>query len=217
MAAASASPNQPADTFARCGAKTRAGTPCAYPAGRGTDHLGYGKCKHHGGNSPSGTIAGARQMAIALGAELDLEPHEALLLTVRRAAMWERICASKVAALTDDQLIVTHVRERVWAGNGENGTGGGTETITGLTRAELHIWLRAHQQAIRDLASIAKTALDAGVEERRVRVVESLGGQLADLIGGILADLKLDEAQKVIASESVRRHLTLIEGGQAAA
>ena len=34
-----------------CGAKTRAGTPCQQKAGWGTDHVGKGKCKLHGGAS----------------------------------------------------------------------------------------------------------------------------------------------------------------------
>lgn len=36
----------------RCGAKTRSGTPCKKEAGWGTDHLGQGKCKLHGGATP---------------------------------------------------------------------------------------------------------------------------------------------------------------------
>ncbi len=35
-----------------CGARTRAGTPCQRAAGHGTDHVGEGKCKLHGGLSP---------------------------------------------------------------------------------------------------------------------------------------------------------------------
>lgn len=34
-----------------CGAKTRAGTPCKRPAGWGTNHVGTGRCKLHGGRS----------------------------------------------------------------------------------------------------------------------------------------------------------------------
>jgi len=34
-----------------CGAKTRAGTPCQQKAGWGTDHVGEGRCKLHGGKS----------------------------------------------------------------------------------------------------------------------------------------------------------------------
>ena len=38
----------------QCGAKTRAGTPCTQPAGWGTDHVGWGRCKLHGGATPTG-------------------------------------------------------------------------------------------------------------------------------------------------------------------
>lgn len=34
-----------------CGAKTREGTPCKQRAGWGTDHVGEGRCKLHGGKS----------------------------------------------------------------------------------------------------------------------------------------------------------------------
>lgn len=35
----------------KCGATTRAGTPCQQKAGWGTDHVGEGRCKLHGGAS----------------------------------------------------------------------------------------------------------------------------------------------------------------------
>jgi len=38
----------------KCGAKTRDGTPCELPAGWGTDHVGWGRCKLHGGATPRG-------------------------------------------------------------------------------------------------------------------------------------------------------------------
>jgi hypothetical protein len=34
-----------------CNAKTRSGTPCQRPAGWGTQHVGNGRCKLHGGNA----------------------------------------------------------------------------------------------------------------------------------------------------------------------
>lgn len=39
------------EKFNKCGAKTRQGHPCKLPAGHGTDHLGSGRCKFHGGAS----------------------------------------------------------------------------------------------------------------------------------------------------------------------
>src|SRR3990167_9158749 len=35
-----------------CGAKTRSGGPCRQRAGWGTDHVGAGRCKLHGGSNP---------------------------------------------------------------------------------------------------------------------------------------------------------------------
>ena len=43
--------NKVYDEKKKCGAKTRAGTPCQQPAGWGTSHAGTGRCKLHGGAS----------------------------------------------------------------------------------------------------------------------------------------------------------------------
>lgn len=37
----------------KCGAMSKAGRPCINPAGKGTDHLGVGRCKFHGGRQQS--------------------------------------------------------------------------------------------------------------------------------------------------------------------
>jgi len=54
-----------------CGAraKSKAGEPCRRPAGWGTDHLGTGRCKFHGGRSPG--VPG-NQNALRHGAYADL-------------------------------------------------------------------------------------------------------------------------------------------------
>lgn len=50
------SDEQPHDGYPRCGAKTRAGTPCQQKAGWGTEHVGTGRCKLHGGKSTGAPI-----------------------------------------------------------------------------------------------------------------------------------------------------------------
>ena len=42
----------------KCGAKNRAGNPCGQRAGWGTDHVGDGRCKLHGGNAGRPIIHG---------------------------------------------------------------------------------------------------------------------------------------------------------------
>src|SRR4051794_1743404 len=74
----------------RCGATTRKGGKCGYPAGHGTDHVGFGRCRRHGGNSPNGRRYAYQLEAIAqvptMGGDLEVEPTDALLYCVRREA-----------------------------------------------------------------------------------------------------------------------------------
>lgn len=194
-----------------CGAKTRQGGKCKRPAGAGTDHLGHGHCKLHGGRSPAGIKYAAKLAAAALGEELDVEPHEALLQCVHAAAGEVAFFTAKVRELEQDVVVVEHERVRTWTG-GESG--GGVETTTS-TQAELNIWLRARQEALDRLAKFSKMALDAGVAERQVRIVEQWAQQLGDAIAAILDKLELSAEQKRLAPAVVRGELLALEGGRA--
>lgn len=113
-----------------CGARKRQGEgTCALPAGWGTDHAGHGRCKHHGGASPSGRAAGRRAQAEAetraLAAELLADaapvtnPLERLLRLGGETEAWLAAARTRVGELLDsDQLTVTstlgeHLREQV--------------------------------------------------------------------------------------------------------
>src|SRR3954451_25258709 len=76
----------------KCGAVLRQDPSrrCQRPAGWGTEHPGWARCKLHGGASPGGRKAAAREMAHAmmptLGRDLEIEPTDALLAVVHREA-----------------------------------------------------------------------------------------------------------------------------------
>ena len=141
-----------------------------------------------------------------LGGELEMDPHDALLLTVRKAAMWERFCAERVAALEEKELVVQRQRTV----DSEDGV-----TTTTETRSELSIWLREHHAAVRELAHIAKVAIDAGVEERRVRLAEGLADDLAAALDLVLTRLGVRDHPD--APAAVRAGLALVEGPRAIA
>lgn len=79
-----------------CGARKRNGDPCTKPAGFGTDHVGFGRCKFHGGGSkakhgryssnPAVRIP-ALVMAAAETALPDAAPELLEFLTSRLVAM----------------------------------------------------------------------------------------------------------------------------------
>lgn len=197
-----------------CGAKTRAGRPCRFPAGHGTDHVGVGRCRRHGGASPRAELAGqvtlARREAAVMGCPLDVEPHVAIVECIQIAAGEVRYASEEIAKLTPDDAVgsVVTTTDRV---GGEGG--GGSETKHGPPA--VHIWIAVRHDAMDRLVTYSKVAIVAGIAERQVRVAEQQGQLFADAIRGILADLGV--ADRPEAPSVVRRHLTAIAGGQLAA
>lgn len=193
----------------RCGARKRQGEgTCHLVAGAGTDHKGFGRCRYHGGNTTTQRTAAAREAGAALAAELQVDPHEALERTVWA---WNGIVAyftNQVAALEAEAVVITHRRER-------NVTDGeGDSYVETSTEARLNILVRERHEALQQLARAAKVAIDAGVQERHLQVVERLAAGLAEFVQGLLADFGLENDPR--APEIVRRRLQLLEGGKAA-
>jgi hypothetical protein len=192
-----------------CGAAKRSGGTCGKPAGWGTGHPGVGRCKLHGGTSPSHNRSAAKSMAVVMGAPHDVSPQEALLWCVRIAAGEVRYCSMQVALLDDDDTV----------GQPETTLHGADDKL--LERRTLapalNIWIAARRDAVDRLARYSKMALDAGVAERQVAIAERYGQQLATMLSGVLGDLELTDSQLKRAPAIVQRHLAQLESGQQAA
>lgn len=190
-----------------CGAKKRAGGECGRPAGWGTPHPGTGRCKLHGGSTPNHVAAAQREQAAdavqTLGLPRDVEPHEALLEEVHRAAGHVAWLAGVVAEL-EKQQVVHGITRTVQMPDG-------TRSVE--ARAALNVWVKLYQEERDRLTRVAKVAIDAGVAERQVRLAERQAQQLAEVIRAVLTDLGHDledpDVRKVV-------RLRLIEGGKAA-
>lgn len=164
---------------AYCDARTKSGTRCRREAGWGTNHLGAGACKLHGGRTQSGELYGAKQLATAYAAERfglsGLQPTDALLMCIRDTAGFIAYCKMQLAGVEADKLLV----------NGERTA-----------------WLRLQQDRTKDLAHFSKMALDAGVAERMVRLAENMGRLLAAAFAQAIDPLDLSDKQR---QEVVRR------------
>lgn len=68
------------------------------------------------------------------------------------------------------------------------------------------LWNR-YRQLLRELVQFAAAARAAGCDEARVRLAESQGKLLADVIRGILGDLNLTSEQEAMVGVVVPRHL----------
>lgn len=185
----------------RCGAATRAGGACGLPAGHGTDHVGIGKCKRHGGSTPNHRKAAKKQQAVAAvatyGLAREIDPHEALLEELHRTAghvAWLQQVVSDLEQNDLTHLIVTG--------------GGDDDRKLEVIDERPNVYLDLYQRERKHFTDVAKTCIAVGIEERRVRVAEQTGAVLAQVIRGVLSDLGVADRPEV--PDVVRRHLTLV-------
>lgn len=190
------------DGHGRCGATSRSGNSCRKPAGWGTDHVGHGTCKLHGGNTPTHRAFAGKAIAAeavrTYGLPREVDPRDALLEEVHRTAGAVDWLRGQVEALTADAV--------TW-GVTEEKSSTGKDGDSRTEAAAVNTWVQLYQQERRHLVDVCKAAISAGIEERRVRLAEQQGALLAGVIRGILGDLELTPAQAARVSEVVPRHL----------
>ncbi len=168
----------------RCGARTRSGDPCRNPAGYKTDHVGSGRCAFHLGSTPNGRMAAAREIAAReatkIGGEVEMEPHAALELCVRMAAADMLALARRLDTLADEDVI-----------EGD----------------QIHPLARALRDSRAQLASISKTAIDAGVDERRLQLDKLMVQGLLDILRVAMAKAQLAPEQEQRLLEAMASEL----------
>lgn len=137
----------------RCGAKlAKRDGYCARPAGDQTDHHGFGRCKFHFGSTPTGIIRAEKErfaMKLAEAAETyELDPKDPLESLL---AVHDRFAA--IAAWTADGVDQLDIAEGSL-----------------ITEGVPHVLYAMHREALRDLAGVAKTLVDLGVNVARLHL-----------------------------------------------
>lgn len=171
-----------------CGAKLvdGSGRTCRHPAGWGTG-TGRGRCKKHGGNTPT-HVKKAKREQLKEAVEIFGLPHEidatdALIDEVKRTAGIVRCLDLIIQSKTAKQL---------------------------LDDPNLVLW---HRQERRHGLMVSRVAIAAGVEERKIRIKEQEAAIFAAALHGMFEDLGVADHPKL--GKIVRRHLTVLQGGAA--
>ena len=218
MAAASAHITAPTTT---CNARTRRGTLCNKTAGMGTDHLGWGRCKFHGGSGASGNIHAAKLEAAhiaeravaasaastagtvaALSGSKPISLERSLQFCIDSAYATVEFWNAKIAQLEESAVLVQDTRAR------QTPTGTYVEKSS---RSEIHMMVVARDQALERLARFTKMALDSRIDERRVQIDERQADQFAQIFQVVLAEAGVemnDHLADVIELEMRRREIT---------
>jgi hypothetical protein len=188
----------------RCQARRSDGEPCQRWAIKGAT-----VCPSHGGSIKRVRAAAARrlqreQLEGDLGvllAELEIQaadrhPVDVLLAAVARCSAMAQVLGALVGGLTT----TTGGPGALW---GPNHLGDGAP----------HVLTTMYGQWLDRAARASKLAIEAGVEERRVRLAEQLSALVVDVLRGVLDDLDLSAEQRAAAAVAMPRRLQLIAGG----
>ncbi len=175
-------------------------------------------CLAHGSGSKKARAAAARRVEEAkaaeaaeravttLGLSRDVSPSEALLEEVRWTAGHVDWLRDRVREVERDELVWGKTKVK----DGYGPMGPSAETVEGATPS---VWYDLYERERKHLVDVCTAALRAGVEERRVRLAEAQGEQVAAVIKAILGDLQLTAAQQERVGEVVPRRLRLLAGG----
>lgn len=176
-----------------CDKHRKDGQPCGGEPIRGTN-----TCRMHAGKKVSliRQEVAARLAVSELDLDVDANPLDELMMEVQRASAAVRWLGEKVNEL-DDTEITFGLQRR---------TKGAEKTRT--YGAGVNVWVRMWQDERDRLARVCKLALDAGVDERRVRLAETQGRMIVDIIRATLTDLEIADTEQV--HEVVSRHLRAI-------
>lgn len=160
--------------------------------------IGMTVCWRHGGNSPQAERAAERreQHAAAvdametLGLPVTVDPHVALLEEVHRTAGHVAWLGELVQSLEQDELkqYTTDDDGRHWE--------------------RPSIWIEMYQRERKQLVTVARAAIAAGVAERQVQIAEQQGAAIVSVIRAVLVDLGRDDEE---AHGIVARHLRLVQ------
>lgn len=192
---------------------------CHRPKGWGTNHVGIGGCKLHGGNAPGSVKAAQREIATnavqTLGAPMDIGPADALLMEVQRTAGHVAWLQHMIAGMEAGEL-VWGLAEEVIEPDIKNEDGDViTAQVVGKMKAVPNVWYQIYAQERRHLATACKLALDAGVNERIVRMYEQAADTFVTLIENVLNRLNLTADQRKEVPAAVVAELRTITGDAA--
>lgn len=186
--------------------------------GKGRPHYamtGQTICGIHGGKNPRNLEAAAKRMAAeraermvkTYGLKVETTATDALLEEVKWTAghvAWLRERVQEIEQYSNNS---DSENPLVW-GVTKKKVGGEDRGTT--EEAVPNIWITLYQKERTHLVRVCAEAIRAGIEERRVKLAESQGEQVAQAIRGILTDLHLTPEQLALVPDIVPKHLRML-------
>lgn len=164
----------------KCNANKKDGSVCGLRAGFGTHHEGQGRCRYHGGATPSHELAVIRETVESMATPVEVTPGTAMAGVLNLSAGQLLYITAKVAALQEDDV---------------------------MTDIGINPWIRVQWRIMDSVAKYAKLAADAGIDERLVSLAEEQTRMISTMLEKIATDLEFTPEQKQKLGPAIRKHL----------
>jgi len=189
------------------------GTLCTRPAGWGTNHVGIGRCKRHGGATTNHEKAAEKVIALRacdnLGVKVETTPLDALWGELYECAGNVEFYRQRVQELPNEpapDVYEVEDGERELKYTGAAGKYGRTYHHSGLPTGEAkpHVWVSLYNEERNRLRQVCAEMLKAGVEQRRLELAEAdaqrIFGAVAAAFAAIDLTPRLDEFRTAFAT-----------------
>jgi len=165
-----------------CAARKNNGDLCRAFAGQGTNHRGVGRCKNHGGSTPShksnAVVVEAKQRMVKLGVPITgIQPHQALLAVLRATAGHVAWLHREVATLED------------------------------LGAHESRVVVTLYDNERDRLTRVAKACSEVGVSARELAIQQREAAMFATAVDQACEKLDMTKAQRKALHEAVAHAL----------
>lgn len=191
---------------------------CLNEAGKGTDHLGYGRCVWHGGKTVSHRKNGQMQRAMGEAGQLLAECADQVAGRGTVEALEDLRTHAAAMVMTLRILIDDLPVKAGWRFDQAKGAGGATQRLVtveaegvvgpdhqGNQRANVLVTL--YGEWVDRSARVEKVAADLGLEERRVRVEEDTARMVVAVVRSTLVALGVsfdDALVPMLVAENLR-------------
>lgn len=184
-----------------CGGKTRqeiASPYCTRPAGWGTDHPGFGRCKLHGGMIQDTT---------KMQAEAALQTYGIPIKTTAIAALEDELW--RTAGHVEWLSAVVANLETTVSDRDTEGIFDWQRSANGQLWRQPSVWVQMYQSERKHLIDVAAKLVRLGVDKERLDVIRSSGLKMASVFQAVLGDarLGLTEEQIKVVPDLIREHI----------
>ncbi len=189
-----------------CGGKLRGGREgtCRRGAGAGTNHVGIGRCKHHGGATRNHMVHAqkimAQRTAALYGIPRHIDPADGLIEEYWRSAGIVAGLEAKVASLEAEDVVwgTAEITENAAADD----EGEPVVVRTVKSRAGLNVWVKLFNEERDRFAKLGLEIIKLGLEARRDEYIRTQ----VELFAGVLLspELALTDGQREAAARLLR-------------